>query len=95
MAYKSVGYGQITSLSGAVTLASVAGGIPRGAQSALIQAETQNIRWRDDGPAPTSTVGMVLTAGDSLLYDFPLTVIKFIEVTASAKLNITFYGVDA
>lgn len=92
MATQSVGYGQLTGLSSVKSLADVTGGIPVGSQSALIQAETEDIRWRDDGTNPTSSVGMLLAAGDAVLYDFPLSSIKFIEVTASAKLNITFYG---
>lgn len=81
-----IGYQQITSLSSAAKLAS------KSAISALIQAETKDVRWRDDGVAPTSSVGMVLKAGDTLEYSGDLTAIQFIEAESSAKLNIAYYG---
>lgn len=81
------GYVQMTSLSSAVGLSSV----PTDTKIALIQPETQSIRWRDDGTNPTTTVGMILAAGDTLIYNGNLQALKFIEVSASAKLNITYY----
>ena len=59
---------------------------------ALIIAETQAVRWRDDGTAPTASVGMPLAVGVALQYDGDLTKIRFIEQTASAKLNISYYA---
>lgn len=85
---KPLGYVQITSLSSAVGL----GTIPAGAQWALIQPETQSIRYRDDGTNPTSSVGMILAAGSFLQLTSALFNFKAIEVSASAKLNVTFYG---
>jgi len=81
-----LGYQQITSLSAAAALT-----IPAGAHFALIQAETQPVRWRDDGTNPTTTVGMKLAVGDSLWYSGDLTAIRLIEQAASAKLNISYY----
>lgn len=84
-----IGYTQITSLSSAVGF----GSVPSGARMALIQAESQNVRWRDDGVNPTASVGMVITSDSILLYtgEFQANKMKFIETTASAKLNISFY----
>jgi hypothetical protein len=59
---------------------------------ALITPETQGVRWRDDGVAPTAAIGMPLAAGVTLQYDGDLNKIKFIEQTASAKLNISYYA---
>lgn len=90
-----MGYQQITSLSSATALTvpqrDLTGlvGTPR---IAIITPETQNVRWRDDGVAPTATVGMPLAAGVTLQYDGDLSQIKFIEQTAGAKLNITYYS---
>lgn len=84
---ESNGYSQITSLSSAAGL----GTIPAETKYVMIQAESQNIRWRDDGTNPTTTVGMLLVAGDILVYSGVMSSIKFIEVSASAKLNVTFY----
>lgn len=89
-----MGYQQITSLSSAASLTVPTQdkqGNLKQPTFALIIAETQNVRWRDDGVAPTASVGMLLTAGVPLQYDGDLTNIKFIEQTASAKLNISYY----
>jgi hypothetical protein len=89
-----MGYQQITSLSSATGL-TVPQTNPEGLASkatfALIVAETQNVRWRDDGVNPTASVGMPLAAGVPLQYDGDLTKIRFIEQTASAKINISYY----
>jgi len=82
-----LGYQQITSLSSAAGLT-----IPQGATLALIVPETQNVRWRDDGTDPTASVGMPIFVGASLSYDGDLNRIKFIETTASSKLNISYYA---
>lgn len=83
-----LGYQQYTSLSAATGLSS----IPQGATLALIVPETQSIRWRDDGTNPTSSVGMPIAAGSYLSYDGDLNRIKFIEQSASAKINVSYYA---
>ena len=86
--FKSLGYQQVTSLSSAASLT-----VPAGAGLALLQVTGQNVRWRDDGTDPTTTVGMVLTSGgDPFPYSGDLSKIKFIEVTASAVLNVTYFA---
>lgn len=89
------GYQQITSLSSAQSLTVPTKDI-RGLAGtptiAIITPLTQSVRWRDDGTAPTASVGMPLSAGSSLVYDGDLTRIKFIEQTASAELNISYYS---
>lgn len=82
-----VGYQQITALSAAASLTP-----PAGADFALVQAVTQGIRWRDDGTAPTATVGMSLAAGSTLEYDGDLSAFQAIETAASAELNVTYYA---
>lgn len=59
---------------------------------AMILSEGQAVRWRDDGVAPTATVGMPLAAGTVLEYDGDLTRLQFIEQTSGAKLNISYYS---
>lgn len=81
------GYQQITSLSSATALT-----VPAGATCAIIQPETKDVRWRDDGTNPTASVGMLLAAGYETFYTGTLSTIKFIETAASAKLNIAYYG---
>lgn len=82
-----LGYQQITSLSASTALT-----VPTGATMALIIAETQDVRWRDDGTAPTASVGMPLATGVSLSYDGDLRAIRFIQQTASATLNVCYYA---
>lgn len=86
-AMRPLGFQQITSLSSAVGLT-----VPSGALTALIQAESQDVRWRDDGTNPTATVGVTLGTGLTLPYTGDLSAIKFIEISASAKLNVSYYG---
>lgn len=85
-----VGYVQLTSLSGATAFSATQ--IPARAKRVLLQAETQNIRFRDDGVAPTASVGMILYAGATPFeYVGDIATLQFIEVTASGKLNAAFY----
>ena len=89
-----MGYQQITSLSGAANL-TVPVQTPDGLNAkpvfALIIAEGQDVRWRDDKTAPTASVGMPLAVGVPLQYDGDLINIQFIEQIAGAKLNISYY----
>jgi len=59
---------------------------------ALIVAEGAAVRWRDDGVAPTSTVGMPLAVGVPLQYDGDLTKIRFIQQAATGIINVSYYS---
>jgi hypothetical protein len=89
-----MGYQQITTLSSATNL-TVPQRTPNGLNAqpvfALIVAEGQAVRWRDDGTSPSASVGMPLAVGIPLQYDGDLTNIKFIEQVGGAKLNISYY----
>jgi hypothetical protein len=82
------GYQQITDLSSAEALPSLPS---TGVVLVLVQAESQDIRWRDDGTDPTASVGMVIEAGQTLAYTGNPAVLKLIEAAASAKANISYY----
>jgi hypothetical protein len=82
-----LGYVQLTSLASATGLSN----IPAKATTALLCAEAQAIRWRDDGVAPTATVGMQIAVGSCVQYYGKLTAIQFIQSTAGAILNASFY----
>jgi hypothetical protein len=82
-----LGYQQITSLSASTGLT-----VPSGATLAVIVPESYAVRWRDDGVAPTGSVGMPLAIGTTLSYDGNLQNIRFIEQAASAKLNVSYYA---
>lgn len=83
-----LGHDQETSLGTATGLTT----IPTGATKALIQAEAQNVRWSDDGVNPTTTTGMRLLAGESVMLG-NLAALLFIEEAGSAKLNVSYYSV--
>ena len=83
---RPVGFAEVLALTASTALA-----VPPLAARALIQTEGQNVRWRDDGTAPTATTGMLLTSGSTLIYTGELSKLRFIEVAASAKLNVAFY----
>lgn len=86
-----LGYQQIANLSAATALT-----IPTGATLAFIQAEGQNIRWRDDGTNPTATVGMLIYAdSEPLYYTGTLASLRLIQATATATANISYYGPGA
>lgn len=84
------GYQQISVLTSAVvlTIPPACGGNPT---LAVITAEAQAVRYRDDGTDPTASVGMPLAVGVVLNYEGSISKIKFIEQTATAKLNVSFY----
>jgi len=87
-----LGYQQITSLSSSTGLTIPSDDTKQPAEKAIISPESQSVRWRDDGTAPTATVGYLLTAGSELEYEGPLDRLRFIETASSAKLNICYYG---
>jgi hypothetical protein len=82
-----LGYQQITSLSAAAALT-----VPDGATLAVVTPESQSVRWRDDGVAPTASVGMPLTLLTTLSYDGDLKNIRFIQQAASATINVSYYA---
>lgn len=49
------------------------------------------VRWRDDGGAPTATVGNLLPPSAPFTYPGPASAIRFIAQTGSPILNISFY----
>lgn len=90
-----LGYEQITGLSTAKSLTvptTDLNGLACKPSIALIVAESTAVRWRDDGVAPTATIGMPLATGVTLQYDGDLGSIRFIEQSASSKLNVTYYA---
>jgi hypothetical protein len=83
---KPVGYQQITSLGTAQALT-----VPSNARMAMVQPTGQSVRWRDDGTNPTASIGMVIAAGDIMEFTTDLSALRFIQTTASAVLNISYY----
>lgn len=89
-----LGYQQITVLTASTALSVPVrdiNGLSSTPTVAIIVPEGQGVRWRDDGTAPTATVGMPLSAGSVLMYDGDLTRIRFIQQAATAILNVSYY----
>ena len=81
------------SLSGtAVTVATMAGGsIPAGAVYAIVTPETNAVRWRDDGTAPTASVGFPLAVAQNVtLSELQMGSVQFIAQTGTATVDIWF-----
>lgn len=85
--FKNLGYQQISAPAAATALT-----VPAGSDYAIIQALTQNIRWRDDGVDPTASVGMQLTAGLDFLYSGDLSALRVIQEAGSAEVNVSYYA---
>jgi len=66
--------------------------VPAGAEYAVVQAEAQAVRWRDDGVAPTAAVGMSIAAGASVEFNGDLNALSFIEAAVGGILNVSYYG---
>lgn len=87
-----LGQCQLTSIDTVALLSACAGGIPAGSTVAIIKAEAQAVRWRDDGTAPTATVGMPMATTDApLVYTGALSAFRVIGQVAGGKLDVAFY----
>lgn len=65
--------------------------IPVGARSVLIQADTQNVRYRMDGGSPAAGVGLLMRTTDlPMSFSGAIQLLRFIEATSGAKLNVQF-----
>ena len=73
------------------------GGIPVGllgqpATMVALQAETASVRYRDDGGAPTASIGSEVIFGQNpFLYTGTLSALQFIAASGSPLLNVSFY----
>ena len=89
------GYQQITNLSASTALTiptrSNQTGVAGTPTVAVIIPTGAAVRWRDDGVAPTATIGMPLASDGVLIYDGDLTRIRFIQQSANGVLNVSYY----
>lgn len=85
-----LGHQQITLTSGTVQGLNLTG--ITGICGVMINAETQNVRYRDDGQVPTSSSGFVLKTTDPPFeYIGPLKMLQFIGASSGAILNVAIY----
>lgn len=59
---------------------------------AIIQCNGGVVRWRDDGTAPTSTVGMSIPDGGELDYTGDIASIQFIASSGTPILDVALYS---
>ncbi len=83
------GYQQITSATLATSTALT---VPGGATFALIQCEAVDVRWRDDGSAPTASVGVLLFGGSQQFFYGDLAALRFIRTAAGSIINVSYYA---
>lgn len=92
------GYCQITSLGSAVNLVTAScstGSVPAQATIAEICVSTAAIRYRDDGTAPTASIGVPVGSGFCFPYSVSVggfAALSLIQQSAGAIVDISFYN---
>jgi len=82
------GYQQLTSISSATALT-----VPVGARYAMIQCNNANdVRWRDDGTNPTTSIGMILPNSGYPILWYTGKLQNLRVISASGQLNVSYYG---
>lgn len=79
----------------AITLASLLPGgvVPDGTSLIRITPEAQAIRYRDDGTAPTTTVGMPVPVGTTLAYTGAnMPGLRIVSSVAGSIVNVILYA---
>jgi len=67
--------------------------VPANARWAVFKAEAQTVRIRDDGAAPTASIGFpLLVAGEPYVYMGNLAGVRAIAATAGGLLNVLYYA---
>ena len=90
---KPEGYGQATVSNTAIALPA----IPSKASYAIVNISTQPVRYRDDGTAPTASVGMPVASGEEFVLVSPLQIRNFKVIRSGgtdAELNVVYYSAD-
>lgn len=102
MKNKSLAFKQTSGAAAAVGISSIidatlvsSGSILPTVSYVLIQVETNSVRWRDDGTAPTAAVGHLLAPGQYLFVPrSQFANFKLIETAVAAVVNVTAYSGD-
>jgi len=63
-----------------------------GAVKCRITVTGQNVRYREDGVAPTTAIGNLILANETKEFELPNANLRIIEVSATAVLNLEYYG---
>ena len=96
--YVALGYCQLTSLASSTLISTCSGGIPTCGKAVVpctvfaeICSESVALRYRDDGTAPTASVGMPINASTCFQYAGPLAALRIIQQASSGIVDISFY----
>lgn len=84
--YTPLGYQQIVGAVASTTLT-----VPTGSIYALICIENQDVRYRDDGVAPTAAIGMPIRTNQCLGYSGSLSAFRVIETTPTSTIDVSYY----
>jgi hypothetical protein len=87
--FTPLGYQQISSPAVATNLTLPTGVGP--VKIAEICVETQGVRYRDDGVAPTAAIGIPVAAGSCFAYSVNLSVVQFIQQVSGAVIDVSYY----
>ena len=79
------------SITVSTTAVGITDSVRSGRDRALITVETDEVRFRSDGPAPTASEGHLVSAGDSIILESAQELVNFkaIRVTTDATLKVT------
>lgn len=91
---RPLGYQQISNAALASAVGLTLPTLPAGSLGVgyvVIQCQGGTVRWRDDGTAPSASVGMTIPQGAELDYVGEPSAIKFIVSTGSPTLDVSFY----
>lgn len=84
-------------ISAATLAAATSLTVPSGANVAVISVTGAGagVSWRDDGTAPTASVGQIILATASVPFEYysNLSAIQFILSAASPVLNVSYYKI--
>ena len=76
-----------------VVLPTTGAGFGAQALIAVIQVDTQSIRYTDDGVlVPSATLGILIPTNAIFVYDGDLYAFRFIQTLATATINVAYYG---
>lgn len=88
-----LGNRQLPDLTESRALSEAEGGIPPSARYALLNPTGGNVRYTDGGQDPTSSFGIQLLEGEKFWYTgSDLSLVRVIEESAGAQLNIAYYA---
>jgi hypothetical protein len=68
--YQPLGFAQISITSSAQTFAVAGVAVPTGARLAVMTVDAANVRYRDDGTAPTASIGIQLSSSATQPYEY-------------------------